>query len=268
MSKLLIAMNLVCVSVVTNAQLSLSQNLLNSLAPTGRLRAALYLGGPTNVIVHPLTGEMNGVGYEIGKELARRLGIPYEPVIYQTPKLLVDDIESDNWDVAFIARSSSRQEIMKFSKTYLSLEQGFLVPADSPIKTMNEVDRPGIRIGVPAGGSIIPRVASVLSDEKLIEVSMPRAADLISSGAVDVFSANKGNLYEISDQLSGSRVLDGYFSIDEFALGIPMGREIGMSFFHQFIEEIESQGLIEAASKRAGVRGVFDQKLSDERINR
>ena len=259
MKKVLMAINLLCFSVATDAQISSSQDLRESLAPTGKLRASLYLGGPTNVIVHPTTGEMKGVGYEIGKELARRLGIPYEPVIYKTPKLLVDDIESDNWDVAFIARSSTREKIMKFSETYLSLEQGFLVPTDSSIKTMEEVDRPGIRVGVPAGGSVIPRVAGVLSDEKLVEVGMPKAAALMRSGAVDVFSANKGNLYQISDQLPGSRVLDGYFSVDEFALGIPTGRKIEMSPLNELIEEIKSQGLIEAASKRAGVRGVVDQ---------
>ena len=259
MKKVLMAINLLCFSVATDAQISSYQDLRESLAPTGKLRAFLYLGGPTNVIVHPTTGEMKGVGYEIGKELARRLGIPYEPVIYKTPKLLVDDIESDNWDVAFIARSSSREKIMKFSETYLSLEQGFLVPTDSSIKTMEEVDRPGIRVGVPAGGSVISRVAGVLSDEKLVEVGMPRAAALMRSGAVDVFSANKGNLYQISDQLPGSRVLDGYFSVDEFALGIPTGRKIEMSLLNELIEEIKSQGLIEAASKRAGVRGVVDQ---------
>tara|TARA_B100000131_G_scaffold304635_1_gene329854 strand:- start:213 stop:992 length:780 start_codon:yes stop_codon:yes gene_type:complete len=259
MKKVLMTINLLCFSVATDAQISSSQDLRESLAPTGKLRASLYLGGPTNVIVHPTTGEMKGVGYEIGKELARRLGIPYEPVIYKTPKLLVDDIESDNWDVAFIARSSTREKIMKFSETYLSLEQGFLVPTDSSIKTMEEVDRPGIRVGVPAGGSVISRVAGVLSDEKLVEVGMPKAAALMRSGAVDVFSANKGNLYQISDQLPGSRVLDGYFSVDEFALGIPTGRKIEMSLLNELIEEIKSQGLIEAASKRAGVRGVVDQ---------
>ena len=259
MKKVLMTINLLCFSVATDAQISSSQDLRDSLAPTGKLRASLYLGGPTNVIVHPTTGKMKGVGYEIGKELARRLGIPYEPIIYKTPKLLVDDIESDNWDVAFIARSSSREEIMKFSETYLSLEQGFLVPTDSSIKTMEEVDRPGIRVGVPAGGSVISRVADVLSDEKLVEVGMPRAAALMRSGAVDVFSANKGNVYQISDQLPGSRVLDGYFSVDEFALGIPIWRNIEMNFLNEFIEEIKEQGLIEGASKRAGVRGVVDQ---------
>ena len=47
---------------------------------------------------------------------------------------------------------------------------------------------------------------------------MPRAAALMRSGAVDVFSANKGNLYQILDQLPGSRVLDGYFSVEESKL--------------------------------------------------
>src|SRR5262245_61480501 len=59
----------------------------------GSLRAALYLGGPTNVVKDP-SGEMKGMGYELGKELARRMGVPYEPVIYQTPKLLAEDINS------------------------------------------------------------------------------------------------------------------------------------------------------------------------------
>ena len=171
MNKLLITITLLCFSVVANAQLPLTPEVLKTLAPTGKLRAALYLGGPTNVIVNSKTGEMSGVGYEIGQELARHLGVPYDPVIYQTPRLLVDDIDSGNWDVAFIARSSSREEIMNFTEIYLSLEQGFLVPADSPIETINDVDRPGIRVGVPAGGSVIPRVARVLKNEQLVEAS-------------------------------------------------------------------------------------------------
>src|SRR6266508_4091159 len=65
-----------------------TQDEMQALAPTGTLRAALYLGGPTNVVKEP-SGEMKGVGYELGKELARRMGVHYKPVIYQTPKLLV-----------------------------------------------------------------------------------------------------------------------------------------------------------------------------------
>ena len=208
----------------------------------------------------PYNWKNEGVGYEIGKELARRLGIPYEPIIYKTPKLLVDDIESGKLGRSLhcaVFKSRGNHDIQW--KPTFSLEQGSLVPADSPIKTMNEVNRPGIRVGVPSGGSIISRVAGILSDEKLVEIGMPQAADLISSGAVDVFPRIKETFFQISDQLPGSRVLDGYFTVDEFALGIPIGRKIEMSLLNEFIEEIKEQGLIEGASKRAGVRGVVDQ---------
>ena len=57
MNKLLIAMTLLCVSVATSAQLSSPQDLLDSLAPTGKLRASLYLGGPTPPIMLSATAE-------------------------------------------------------------------------------------------------------------------------------------------------------------------------------------------------------------------
>jgi hypothetical protein len=55
------------------------------------------------------------LGYDLGKELARRMGVPYEPVIYQTPKLLVEDVNSGKWDVAFVAQDSEREQIMNFT---------------------------------------------------------------------------------------------------------------------------------------------------------
>ena len=252
---LMVAMLGVWLAGAGSAQSLPTQEERQALAPTGKLRAALYLGGPTNVIKDPATGEMNGVGYEIGKELARRMGVPYEPVIYQTPKLLVDDVNSGNWDVAFVARDASREQVMNFTGSYLSLEHGYLVPAGSPIENMSDVDRPGIRVGVPAGGSVIAPLRRALRNAELIEVGMPEAAELMRSGKVDVFAANKANLFAISDQLPGSRVLHGRFSIDEFALGSPKGREAGMPFVREFIEDIKAEGLVKAASLRAKVRG-------------
>lgn len=230
-----------------------------ALVPTGKLRAALYFGGPTNVIKDSASGEMKGVGYELGKELARRMGVPYEPVIYQTPKLLVEDVNAGKWDVAFVAQDSDREKIMNFTMVYLRLEHGYLVPSGSPIKTMSDVDRPGIRVGVPAGGSVIPPLKRTLKNAELVGVGMADAAELVKSGKVDVFAANKANLFAISDKLPGSRVLDGHFSVDRFALGTPKGREAGMPYINRFIENVKTEGLVKAAVKRAGVRGAIDE---------
>ena len=240
------------------AQSSPTHDQMQALAPTGKLRAALYLGGPTNVVKDP-SGEMKGVGYELGKELARRMGVPYEPVIYQTPKLLVEDINSGKWDVSFIAQDPDRERILNFTTVYLSLEHGYLVPSGSPIQTINDVDRAGIRVGVPAGGSVIAPLKRTLKDAQIIEVGMPEAADLVQSGKVDVFAANKANLFAIADRLPGSRVLEGRFSVDRFALGLPKGREAGLAYVRKFIENAKSEGLVKSAAERAGVRGAVQE---------
>jgi polar amino acid transport system substrate-binding protein len=50
-----------------------------ALAPTGKLRVGLQLNAPTQAIKDPSTGELKGVGVDLGHELARRLEVPFEP---------------------------------------------------------------------------------------------------------------------------------------------------------------------------------------------
>lgn len=236
-----------------------SQEERQALAPTGRLRVGLYRGGPASVIQDPASGEMKGVGFDLGKELARRMGVPFEPVVYPTPQALIEDFKSGRLDVAFSALSPEREKFMNFTAVYLSSEHGYLVPGGSPITTIAEVDRPGIRVGVPAGGAVIPPLKRTLKNAELIGSSIAGGVELLKSGKVDVFAANKINLFEMSDKLPGSRVLDGRFSVDRFALAIPKGREAGMAYVRRFIEDAKSEGLIKAAVQRAGARGVIDE---------
>ena len=73
-----------------------------ALAPTGKLRVALQLGSPHNVVRDSASGEMKGVGYDLGKELARRIGVPFEPVMYPSVGALLDVGKSGAWDVALV----------------------------------------------------------------------------------------------------------------------------------------------------------------------
>src|SRR5437868_10400380 len=73
-----------------------------ALAPTGPLRVGLQLGSPHNVIRDPATGEMKGVGFDLGNELALRMGVPFEPVFYPSVGAVLDGGKAGAWDVAFI----------------------------------------------------------------------------------------------------------------------------------------------------------------------
>src|ERR1700694_4125669 len=72
-----------------------------ALAPTGKLRVGLQLGSPHNVIRDPVSGEMKGVVFDLGKELARRMGVPFEPVLYPSVGALLDSGKAGAWDIAF-----------------------------------------------------------------------------------------------------------------------------------------------------------------------
>ncbi len=226
------------------------------LAPTGVLRAALYRGGPTNVVVDARTGDMRGVGFDLGKELARRLGVTYQPVIYATPKRLIEDVDSGNWDVAFVARDAHRETLMSFTAVYMSIGHGFLVSDRSDVLSLRDAGRPGIRVGVPAGGAVIPPLRHLLPSAVLVEIGMPDAAELVRSGRVDVFAANKANLFEIADRAPGWHVLEECFSFDRFALGLPKRRAGGLPVACRFIDSAVVEGLVTEAVKRAGARGV------------
>src|ERR671923_377328 len=119
-----------------------------ALAPTGKLRVGLQLANPLNVIRDSASGEMKGVGFDLGKELARRMGVPFEPVLYPSVGALLDSGKSGAWDVAFVGFSPARAKEWDFSARHLEVEFGYLVPAGSAISTMADVDRPGIRLAV------------------------------------------------------------------------------------------------------------------------
>src|SRR5918999_1967323 len=119
-----------------------------ALAPTGKLRVGLQLGTPHNVIKDSVSGEMKGVAFDLGKELARRIGVPFEPVLYPSVGALLDAGKSGAWDVAFVGFSPARAKEWDFSALHLEIEFGYLVPAGSSISTMADVDRTGIRVAV------------------------------------------------------------------------------------------------------------------------
>jgi polar amino acid transport system substrate-binding protein len=237
-----------------------SQEERQALAPTGKLRVGLTRGGVSSIIQGATPGESKGVGFDLGKELARRIGVPFEPVVYSAPAGVISGLKSGEWDVYFLSPSPERQSIMIFTAPFLVIEHGFLVPADSPISTMDAVDRAGTRIGAPQGGSVNATLTRTIRNATVIaSPSQAIGVEMLKSGKIDAFAANKANLFEMSDKLPGSKVLDGRIGVDEVTIALPKGREAGMPYLRKYLEDAKSEGLIKAAVQRAGLRGAVDK---------
>src|SRR6266487_2232443 len=176
-----------------------SQEERQALAPTGKLRVALYLGAPASIVRGATPDESKGVGFDLGKELARRIGVPFEPVVYPSPGAIMVGLKSGEWDLAFFGPTPERDSVLNFTEPLLVIEHGYLVPAGSPISTIDAVDRPGTRIGAPQGGSVNAFLERTIKKATAIaSPSVPAGEEMLKTGKVDVFAANKANLFEVS----------------------------------------------------------------------
>ena len=229
-----------------------------ALAPTGTLRVALQLANPLNVVQDSASREMIGVGFDLGKELARRIAVPFEPVLYPSVGALLDSGRSGAWDVAFVGFSPARAEELDFTGLHVEVEFGYLIPAGSAISTMAVVDRPGVRIAVQQNSGPDAFFTRTLKDAVVIRASSnPAALEAVKSGGADVMGSIKPVLFELSSQLPGSRILEGRPGIDPHAMAMPKGRDLGgVAYARHFIESAKSEGLVKAAIERAGVGGV------------
>ena len=237
-----------------------SQEERQALAPTGRLRVALYTGAPASIVQGATLDESKGVGFDLGKELARRIGVSFEPVVYLSPGAIMDGFKQGEWDLSFFGPTPERESVLNFTEPLLVIEHGYLVPAGSKISTIDAVDRPGIRVGAPQGGSVNVFLKRALKSATVVaSPSVPAGEEMLKSGKVDAFAANKANLFGLSDKMPGSRVLDGRIGVDEVAIALPKGRETGMAYLRKYVEDVRAGGLVKAAIERAGLRGAADK---------
>ena len=226
------------------------------LAPSGRLRVGLYPGSPTSIIGDPASPDAKGVALDLGRGLARSLGVPFEPVVFPKNADVLAALKAGQVDVAFTNATPARAKDMDFTPPYLAVEQGYLVPAGSPIAALADIDRPGNRVGVSVGSSSEAVLTRQFKNAAVVLApTLQEAIGMLSKKQLDAFATNKAILFEMSDQLPGSRVLAGRWGLEHFSVGIPKDRDLGMPYLRRFAEDAQSTGLVQSAVDRAGIRG-------------
>lgn len=227
------------------------------LAPTGPLRVGLYAGSPTSIIENP--NGAKGVGFDLGKEMARRLGVPFAPVVFARNADVLAALKAGQVDVSLTNSSAERLKDLDFSPTVLDIEKGYLVRAGAGMETSADMDRPGIRIGVSQGSSTEGELANAFQHAVMVRVAtLKDAIAMLASARLDVFATNKAILFEMSDQVPGSRVLDLRWGLEHIAFATPKGRDAGAAYLRQLVADLKSEGLVGQAVLRVGLRGTLD----------
>jgi polar amino acid transport system substrate-binding protein len=228
-----------------------------ALAPTGKLRVGFLSTTPIHATKDAVSGEFKGPAVDLGREMARRIGVEFEPVAYTSLPPVLAGAKSGEWDIALIGVNPERAELVDFTPPYMIVEFGFLVPGGSSIATSLDVDRTGVRIGVLEKSSPDAYISRMVKHASLVRApTIAGMVELVKAGKVDVLYATKAGMLNEAAKIPGARVLDGALGGEETAIAIPKGRQLGVAYARRFVEASKSEGLVAAAIERAGLRGV------------
>lgn len=84
---------------------SVTRSLRRTLVPTGTLRVAVHPGDPMSLVRGPNSEPTRGLTVEIGRELARRLAVPVEFVVFDGTPQIVGALKAGQADFT-IARAN------------------------------------------------------------------------------------------------------------------------------------------------------------------
>ena len=227
-----------------------------ALAPSGVLRVGVYPGSPTSWVKDPKTGESVGIALDLGKGMAKRLNVPVQVVEFDRVAQVLEALKDGKVDMTFTNATAVRAKDMDFTEPLVRLELGYLVIGASPLQSINEIDQAGMRVGVSQGSSSQGVLTQRFKWAKVVPAeSLAKAQTMLNTLQIDAFATNKGILFEMSDALPGSRVLSGRWGLENLAIAIPKGREVGRPFVDNFAKEVTRTGELDKAVQRSGLRG-------------
>lgn len=228
----------------------------SDLAPTGTLRAGINHGNAILAQRDPATGDLRGITVDLSRELARRIDVPVELVPFDAAGKMTDALKTGAWDVAFLAVDPARAEEISFTAPYLEIEGTYLVPADSPIRTVADADREGVRIAAGAKSAYDLFLSRTLTRAQIVRAPTAlEAVDLFSRDKLEAVAGVRGALVTAAAKIPGSRVLEDRFMVIAQAAGVPKGREAGARYVREFIEDAKASGFVAKALEDSGVEG-------------
>jgi polar amino acid transport system substrate-binding protein len=243
----------VALPAVATAQ-SIPASVKSELAPTGTLRAGINYNNPLLARRDAKTGELSGIAVDLSRELAKRAGVPVKLVPYDAAGKMGADAKNGAWDIAYLAIDPARAADIDFTAAYLQLEGTYLVPAGSPLKKVEDVDRPGVRIAVTSKSAYDLFLSRELKHAKIVYAdTTPLSVEMMVAQKLDAVAAVRTALVPAAKTVPGSTVLSGYFMTIPQAAGLPKGRPAAAGYVRQFIEEMKASGFVAAALKRHGL---------------
>jgi polar amino acid transport system substrate-binding protein len=190
-------------------------------------------------------------------EIAKSLGVPLKLVPYKSPGELGDAVGSNAWDIGLIGAEPQRAEKIAFTAAYVEIEATYMVPPGSPIKSVAEVDRKGVRISVSARSAYGLWLENNIKLATLIPVTGLDAAFIqFRDQKLEALAGLRPGLLKDIEKMPGATILPGKFSAVQQAVGTARANKAGAEYLAAFVENAKKSGLVGNLIEKHKVKGL------------
>jgi polar amino acid transport system substrate-binding protein len=227
------------------------------LAPTGKLRGGMNLSNTLFMVKDPASGELRGVSVDLMRELGSRLGVPVELVVFPRPGDVADASGANTWDVAVLAIEPARAKTIAFSPPITEIDGAYVVRADSPLRSIAQVDSAGVRISAPDKAGYELYLTRTLKSATLVRTKDNQSSiDVFKEGGAEALAGLKPALLDAMPQLAGARMLEGKFMTVNHGLGTPRERTAAAEYLKAFVADVTASGFVARSIERHRVQGL------------
>ena len=257
MRKILLSIALVIAVHISGG--ALAQTTVNTeIAPAGKLRVGMNAANAT-LVTRTADGNVSGISVDLGKFIAEKLGMSYEPVVYASAGPYTESFGKGEWDIIVTGRNAFAAKMVDFSPDVILIEYVFVAAPGREFADAGQVDRAGIKIGVGRNASADVFLSRTLKSAELVRVAGDIAVviDLLRTGNADMYATITDNALGIADRLPGARIIPGVFNTVGFAVAIPKGRSsAAQSKLRQIVNDAKAAGIVQKAIEKSGLKGV------------
>ena len=226
------------------------------LTSTGALRVGINLGNTLLVSDRAQNGTPVGVAPDFAKAIADALDVAVSYTSFDRVGDVADAITAGTVDIGLIAIEEERAKTISFSPHYCEIEATYLVPANSAIQAIEDVDRPGVRIAVSNRAAYDLYLSRTLKHAELVRAQgLQAAAEMFVHEKLDALAGLRLALLENAQTIPEMHVLESKYTTVEQAIGTQPKNEAATEFLVGFVSTAKKSGLITKLIERHGQTG-------------
>ncbi|MBM3343278.1 MAG: transporter substrate-binding domain-containing protein [Betaproteobacteria bacterium] len=230
---------------------------LAQLVPTGKLRMGIN-GANATLYARAADGSASGIAADIGKFIADQLGVPFEPTVYPGAAAYTASFGTGAWDIIVTGRNPFAATLVDFLPDVIEIDYVYLAAPGSDFAGPDQVDKPGVRIGVPKNASADAYLTPRLKAAVLVRLAgdADTAVACLTDNKIDLYATGIESVEALARRVPGSKLL-GAFNTVAFAVSTGKGwTPAAAARMSALVNAAKAAGIVQKAITRSGQKGV------------